>query len=111
MKSPSAGITPAPPPSRREFLKCVRALLPLSTSFLWFSMAADADTSGKVPKDRVHYRFVGCNDGANCMNCRFFKPAERGMCMGMMHARCQLVTGSISSMAYCDLFVPVRPAV
>ena len=106
---PGTPVTPSP--SRREFLKRMRIFLPLTTGFLWFSVAVAADTSpGKAPKDRVHYRLVGCNGGANCMNCRFFKPAERGMCMGMMEARCRVVTGSVSPMGYCDLFVPIRPA-
>jgi len=47
---------------------------------------------------------MGCKGGTNCTNCRFFKPTERAMCMGMMDARCQLVFGSISPMDYCDLF-------
>lgn len=106
-----AGSPPIRYPSRREFVKRVGGLLTLTAGFLWFSAATGADTSGKAAKDRVHYRFVGCNGGANCMNCRFFKPADRGMCMGMMEARCQVVSGSISPMAYCDLFVPIRPAV
>jgi hypothetical protein len=93
-------------------LKHIQVLLPLAAGFLWLSVAGAADTSsGKAPKDRVHYRLVGCNGRANCcMNCRFFKPAERGMCMGMMEARCQVVAGSVSPMGYCDLFVPIRPA-
>lgn len=98
-------------PSRREFLKHLRGLLPLSAAVLWFPAAdAAADSSGKVPKEQINYRLVGCNDGTNCMNCRFFKPAESAICMGMMDAQCQLVVGSINPMAYCDLFAPLPRA-
>jgi hypothetical protein len=93
---------------RREFLREL-----VSAAFLVCVPIAlevsDAAAAMKISKDQVHYRMVGWNRGRNCMNCRFFQPAEGGMCMGMMDARCRLVAGSISPMAYCDLFAPFRP--
>lgn len=94
---------------RREFLRRLvsGAFLVCVPTALQVSDAAAAAT---ISKDQVHYRMVGWNRGRNCMNCRFFKSAEGAMCMGMMDARCQLVAGSISPMADCDLFAPFRPA-
>jgi hypothetical protein len=96
--------------SRREAIIHFCALLLLSTPLQWLATDAVAEATGKVAKDQVHYRWVGWNRGANCMNCRFFERAKSGMCMGMMGAQCRLVAGSVSPMAYCDLFTPAHPS-
>lgn len=90
---------------RRDFLKKLSAVCG-GALLIGLATSRDAKAAAKVDKSLVHYRFAGCNDGRNCVHCRFFQSGPGGGCMSMMDANCKVVAGTISPMAYCDLFAP-----
>ena len=90
---------------RRDFLKKLSAVCG-GALLIGLATSGNPEAETKADKSLVHYRFAGCNDGRNCVHCRFFQPGSGGGCRSMMEATCKVVAGTISPMAYCDLFAP-----
>ncbi|MBF6570773.1 MAG: twin-arginine translocation signal domain-containing protein [Candidatus Binataceae bacterium] len=88
---------------RRDFLKKLSAVCG-GAFFIGLANSGNAEAEAKADKGLVNYRFAGCNDGRNCVHCRFFQPGSGDGCAAMMEATCKVVAGTISPMGYCDLF-------